>query len=123
MIISNAKIVLEDQIIDGYIEFDSKKIIAIKKGKTTKQSFNAKGLYLLPAFIDSHTHGGYGLDFNMLVNHKHDQELKQYLNKIHHEGVGSVLMTTVTCSDQDLNGLANNYQFIKTIDTDNVIKG
>jgi N-acetylglucosamine-6-phosphate deacetylase len=123
MIISNAKIVLEDRIVNGYIEFNDKQIIAIKEGKSSKPSFNAKGLYLLPAFIDSHTHGGYGLDFNMLVNRKHDIELKQYLNKIHYEGVGSVLMTTVTCSDQDLNALANNYQYAKTIDYDDTIKG
>jgi N-acetylglucosamine-6-phosphate deacetylase len=123
MIISNAKIVLENQIINGYIEFDDKKIIAIKPGKTTKQSYDAKGLFLLPAFIDSHTHGGYGFDFNMLVENQHQKDMLNYLSQINKEGIGSVLLTTVTCSDHDLNAIAQNYSEIKKNDVNNVIKG
>jgi N-acetylglucosamine-6-phosphate deacetylase len=123
MIISNAKIVLENQIIVGYVEFDNEKIFSINDGKTSKKSFDAKGLYLLPAYIDSHTHGGYGFDFNMLANKSNIAEMKIYLNKIHCEGVGSVLMTTVTCSDRDLDNLAQNYRYLKKYDTRNLIKG
>jgi N-acetylglucosamine-6-phosphate deacetylase len=123
MIISNAKIVLEHEIIDGYIEFNDQQIISIKKGKPTKSDYDAKGLFLLPAFIDSHTHGGYGLDFNMLIDNKHQQEIQNYFSHINQEGVGSVLLTTVSCSDKDLNSIANNYKYIKSLDKNNVIKG
>jgi N-acetylglucosamine-6-phosphate deacetylase len=122
MIISNAKIVLENNIVNGYIEFNEHQIIAIKSGKTKKPSYNAKGLYLLPAFIDSHTHGGYGFDANMLVNKPTDQ-IKQYLHNINHEGVSSVLLTSVTCSDRDLENIAKNYSFLKSLDLLNVFKG
>jgi N-acetylglucosamine-6-phosphate deacetylase len=123
MIISNARIVLENEIINGYIEFDDKKITAIKKGKAPQSNYDAQGCYLLPAFIDSHTHGGYGFDFNMLINNQHQQEMLNYLSHINQEGVGSILMTTVTCSDGDLNAIAANYKNIKKADIKNVIKG
>jgi N-acetylglucosamine-6-phosphate deacetylase len=123
MIISNAKIVLENEIIHGFIEFDNKKIITIKKGKSTKSDYDAKGLFLLPAFIDSHTHGGYGLDFNMLASGQYQDKTTKYFSNINREGVGSILMTTVTCNDKDLKTIANNYKTIKAIDKNHVIKG
>jgi N-acetylglucosamine-6-phosphate deacetylase len=123
MIISNAKLVFENKIIDGYIEFNDEKIVEIKEGQTSKSSYDAKGLYLLPAFVDSHTHGGYGFDFNMLINNQHNKDMLHYLSQINKEGIGSILLTTITCSDKDLNAIARNYKNIKQNDVNNVIKG
>jgi N-acetylglucosamine-6-phosphate deacetylase len=123
MRIVNANIVLENSIIHGYVEFDKNKIIKIKAGRCRLPGYDAKGLYLLPAFIDSHTHGGYGFDFNMLSTEYNQDLAKKYLASVQHEGVGGLLMTTVTASNQDLDKIANNYQTIKAIDTDNLIKG
>jgi N-acetylglucosamine-6-phosphate deacetylase len=123
MRIVNANIVLENSIIYGYIEFDESKIIKIQPGKCHLPGYDAKGLYLLPAFIDSHTHGGYGFDFNMLAGKYNENAIQKYLSNVQHEGVGGILMTTVTATDQDLNKIANNYQNIKSIDNNDIIKG
>jgi N-acetylglucosamine-6-phosphate deacetylase len=123
MTITNARIVLEDKIIHGTIEFNNQKIMRIQANKKVKADYDAKGLYLLPAFVDSHTHGGYGFDFNMLVNDHHHDAMNTYLQRIHEEGVGSVLLTTVTCDDHDLNQIAQNYKVIKAHDHHNLIKG
>ncbi|MDR0985363.1 MAG: N-acetylglucosamine-6-phosphate deacetylase [Mycoplasmataceae bacterium] len=125
MIIANANIVFEDKIIKGYIEFDNEKIINIQQDSPNKKiDYDANGQYLLPAFFDSHTHGGYGMDFNMVaIDTNYRQKLAKYFKNINKEGVGSILMTTVTCSDKDLNNIANNYLKIKDDDVNNVIKG
>jgi N-acetylglucosamine-6-phosphate deacetylase len=64
MRIINANIVLENKVVKGYVEFDQNKIIKVESGKSKQAGYDAKGLYLLPTFFDSHTHGGYGVDFN-----------------------------------------------------------
>jgi N-acetylglucosamine-6-phosphate deacetylase len=124
MLIKNAQIVTENKIFKGFIEFNHNKILAIKQGKTNKDGYDAKGLFLLPAFIDSHTHGGYGYDFNMLFDAKKNKtQLANYFKHINHEGVGSILMTTISCSKNDLHQIANNYQQMKMLDKTNVVKG
>jgi N-acetylglucosamine-6-phosphate deacetylase len=122
MIIKNAKIVLKDKVINGYLEFDNNKIINICQGKTNKEGYDANGNYVLPAFFDSHTHGGYGYDFNMGTESR-SLQLNHYLKEVVSEGVASIMMTTVTCSQKDLKSLADNYLANKKIDNNNVIKG
>lgn len=122
MIVKNAKIVLKDKIINGYLEFDNNKIINIYQGKTNKDGHDAKGNYVLPAFFDSHTHGGYGYDFNMGVEPR-SLQLSHYLKEVMFEGVASIMMTTVTCSQKDLKSLADNYLINKKLDDNNIIKG
>jgi N-acetylglucosamine-6-phosphate deacetylase len=123
MRIVNAKIVLENKIINGYLESSKGKITKIGSGKCSKPGYDAKGLYLLPAFFDSHTHGGYGLDFNMLSTKIDSKTIINYLDKVQAEGVSSVMMTTVSASNYDLNTIAKNYRIMKSLDKYNVIKG
>jgi N-acetylglucosamine-6-phosphate deacetylase len=82
-------------IIEGYnskkeairIELKDKKIIkveSIDKPKTEQ--------YILPGFIDVHTHGGYGSDFNDGTI----ESLKHYLKNLPQEGTTSILSTSAT---------------------------
>lgn len=123
MIIKNAKIVCEDKIIDGYIEFDEVKILKISSGLCSKKGFDAKGLYLLPAFFDSHTHGGYGFDFNQMVTKNYTKDYKNYLDNISKEGVAIVVGTTVTCPKEELIKISSNFNDSKTLDLNNIVKG
>jgi N-acetylglucosamine-6-phosphate deacetylase len=78
---------------------------------------------LLPGYIDVHTHGGYGFDFNDLKNSGYHLNFQKYINKIHSEGVTSVMATTVTCPMNDLNNIGKNIMNIQSHDVNNVIVG
>lgn len=56
MIISNAKIVLHDSILEGNLELDGSIISKISKNEG--HGIDCKGLYVGPGFIDTHSHGG-----------------------------------------------------------------
>ncbi len=66
ILIKDAKIILENRILDGYIAIEDGKIVEI--GKTVSSNRESKvltlgGNYLAPGFIEIHTHGAGGFDF------------------------------------------------------------
>jgi N-acetylglucosamine-6-phosphate deacetylase len=64
--ISNARVILEDQVLgEGWVSFESGTIAGIGQGDPTPTDGNldAQNLYLAPGFIDLHIHGGLGYDF------------------------------------------------------------
>jgi N-acetylglucosamine-6-phosphate deacetylase len=80
------------------------------------------GQFIVPGFFDSHTHGGYNLDFNDLQ--KIDiKKITMYLENIVKEGVTSVLATTVTTSLDKLGDIIKNFNRVKEIDRFGIIKG
>lgn len=101
--------------------------VTIEKGKFTKiQKISSKPSptckYMLPGFIDSHTHGGYGWDFNSLA--KNDLKYAStYLHGIGSEGVTTVIGTTVTCSKSDLKNISSNWKNFQDIDKYHVVQG
>lgn len=56
MILTNAKIVLYDSILEGSLELSGSTISKISKNSA--QGIDCKGLYVGPGFIDTHSHGG-----------------------------------------------------------------
>jgi N-acetylglucosamine-6-phosphate deacetylase len=111
MLIKNVNIVLEDRIIEnGYIEFDEniKKYgagCAEAKDNSTSTAkananevFDAQGGYLLPGFVDCHTHGSGGADF---MDGTEDDIIQASKSLLRH-GTTSYLATTLTTSDEDL---------------------
>lgn len=110
-IIENVNIVNHDSIVFGNIHIKNNKIFKIKViSKGEKKGFN----YCIPAFIDQHTHGGYGISFdNYSVLIKTGVE--KYFKNITKEGVCKVFLTTVTNKLEDL---LNISEYIKNINSD-----
>ncbi len=119
MLISKVNIVTDKEVFFGNVEVKNGKFTKIQKlANTPKQ--NAK--YILPGFIDSHTHGGYGWDFNNLARNDL-KKAKDYLNNLGSEGVTTVIGTTVTCSKQDLKNISKNWKNFAAIDENNIVAG
>ncbi|ATG97420.1 N-acetylglucosamine-6-phosphate deacetylase [Mesoplasma lactucae] len=98
MILKNAKIVLENEIINGYVEITDDKIIDIKQGDYSgSDAVDLEGNWLLPGFIDCHVHGGYGISFES----GSVEAYKEYAKKTTIEGVTGYCFTSVTNSDAD----------------------
>ena len=60
MVIINAKIVLIDRVIEnGYVLIENGLIKEVREGKYqgNDEVFDAKGMILMPGFIDVHVHG------------------------------------------------------------------
>lgn len=81
----------------GKINYNKQKIISVEK---LSNLFNDQYNYILPGFIDSHTHGGYGLNFNDIDNL--ENKIDSYFNHLYSEGVIGVCATTITDSLENL---------------------
>ncbi|MGL6125024.1 MAG: N-acetylglucosamine-6-phosphate deacetylase [Metamycoplasmataceae bacterium] len=105
MIYKNARIVTKDFSFIGFIEIDNSGVVkAIEKGETDKVGIDCKNQIIMPGFIDSHTHGGYGFAFDDLGKESFDKMYIDYLNNLVKEGVVAFVGTTVTAT---LNKLRN----------------
>lgn len=96
--IEGVNIVNHDSIVFGdiIIENDKIKKILVKSKKEKKGSY-----YCIPAFIDQHTHGGYGVSFDNLLELK-SSNLDRFFMNIKSEGVCQILPTTVTNKVDDI---------------------
>lgn len=109
MIIKNAKIVLGDKIINkGYLKVSKEHIVEIGKEYkgNDKTVLDAKGMIVMPGFIDVHMHGSAGIDFM-------DAKAKDYkviAESLYNEGVTTFLATTLT---SDYKSLANVCREVK----------
>lgn len=92
MILKNAKIVLEDKIISGWMKIENNKITRIQQGETKNKGFNLKGKIIVPGFIDCHTHGGYRHCLEDLTN----ESLNDFAKKVTAEGVTKYCQAIVT---------------------------
>ncbi len=65
--ILHGKLVLKDKVIDGYLGIKDGKISGISKSRPTMVKDEAfldfQGNYIMPGFVDTHTHGSGGFDF------------------------------------------------------------
>ena len=65
LLLNNARIVLEDRVIDrGSVVIESGRIAAVSDGPNSSnaEALDLSGLTLLPGFIDVHIHGAVGID-------------------------------------------------------------
>ncbi|AKU79639.1 N-acetylglucosamine-6-phosphate deacetylase [Spiroplasma turonicum] len=102
MILKNAKIVLENNIIIGWLEIENNIIKSINEGSTDLDGINLNENWILPGFIDCHVHGGYGVDFETGSL----ESYKLFSNKVVREGITSYVQGSVT------NSLESNLMFM-----------
>ena len=101
MVLTNAKIVLTNKVIErGYVVIFNNIIKEIGEGdyKGSLESYDLNGLTLFPGFIDVHVHGSSGIDF-MDAN---KEDYKTISNSLYLEGVTTYLATTLTASFESL---------------------
>ena len=119
MIINNVIIVNHNEQFKGSVEFDNNKIINVYHKQL--KGIDGKGMYLIPSFVDTHTHGAVKFDFNDLTDSAEPKYSKEYFNYLLHSGVGAVIATTVTCAKKDLEKICVNLKkFAKKYD---IVKG
>ncbi len=119
MKISRVNIVTDKEIFFGNVTIENGKFSNIQK-LSSKPSTRAK--FLLPGFIDSHTHGGYGWDFNQLAKNNF-KNIDKYLEGVVSEGVTTIVGTTVTCSKKDLNSISKNWKKFIDKDQNKIVAG
>ncbi|AVN64036.1 N-acetylglucosamine-6-phosphate deacetylase [Mesoplasma florum] len=107
MILKNAKIVLENKIIEnGQILIQNGQIAEISENEivnNNEEILDLKGNTILPGFIDCHVHGGYGVDFETGDANRFEIFSKNVVK----EGITSYIQTSVT------NSLKNNLRYLK----------
>ncbi|GEK89619.1 N-acetylglucosamine-6-phosphate deacetylase [Alkalibacterium putridalgicola] len=92
----------EGEIENGFIRF-SNEILDVGKmehyeKKIDEEESDLKGNYIIPGFIDVHSHGGYGID-NMDADPK---KISDMTYKMLEEGITSYFPTTMTQSDENI---------------------
>ncbi|MGL4950355.1 MAG: amidohydrolase family protein, partial [Mycoplasma sp.] len=104
MIYKNARIVTIEKTIKGYIEIDEKGLIkTIKEGSTDLTGFDCENKIIMPGFIDTHTHGGYGMSFDEFeLGENFISSYENYLNNLSKEGVVAFVPTNVSLSLEKL---------------------
>lgn len=90
-IINNAYIEIKDGIILNYGKYE--------KINLNIPVYDGKKLKVFPGFIDCHTHGGYGVDFENCDDKKYFSLCKNFLS----EGITSFLFTSVCNNKEFLN--------------------
>ncbi len=108
-LIHNATIYTEQQIIEnGSLLIDNEKIATITNQtispETVDTIIDANGLTLIPGFIDSHIHGGYGVD----VMDATKEALETIAVHLPQEGTTSFLATTITQSIEQITDALKN---------------
>ena len=97
MVIGNAKLFLDGKFVDGSLTVENGVITAIGAADLPAD-VDAQGKYLLPGFVDVHTHGAMGEDFS-------DGKAEGMLPMSRYfaaNGVTSFLATTMTLKEETL---------------------
>ena len=102
MLIVNGKLYLEDRVIEnGYIKIENDKIISLGEMEFAPKDqdvIDAKGMNVMPGFIDQHIHGANGSD-HMDASQEALKTIASFLPK---EGTTSYLATTMTQSVENV---------------------
>ena len=108
----NAKLIVNDEIVEGQILVFDKKIVKIAESIDLEdlEVIDAEGHYVSAGFIDLHIHGSGGAD----VMDATVQALETLSATVLQTGTTSFLATTMTMSSQDIDQALRNIQEHKT---------
>ncbi len=95
----------EGELIE--VKINKNKIIDVKK--LTDEKTLEDEYYIIPAFIDIHTHGGYGTDFA----DNSEESTRLYLRKLPQEGTSSIVHTTITTPKENLDSSLKIAKFVQ----------
>lgn len=114
MLIKNVRVILENEVIDGYVLTEDGKIADVGSGEpkyddTALEVLDGKGLYLSPGFFELHTHGAGGSDF---MDESPEDMLIAAMTHLKH-GTTSILPTTVAASPEDMLRCIDNFHTVK----------
>ena len=98
MIIQSTRVWIASQFVPMQIQFENEKIVRMYPYGTVAVDVDYDDQRIVPGFIDTHIHGGYGYD----TNDGKPEGLKMLQKKLTAEGVTSFLPTTVTQSKEVL---------------------
>jgi len=98
MIIQSKNVWIDESFKSAQIEIKEKKIIRIYPFGTNKPDFDFGESYVMPGLIDIHTHGYKGINANYI----NEEQVREWVEYLPHEGVTSVLITTSTAPEKDL---------------------
>ena len=106
--IINAKLIVNDEVLEGQILLFDEQIIRIAKDVELDNVdiIDAKGHYVSAGFIDLHIHGSGGAD----VMDATPQALETLSETVLKTGTTSFLATTMTMSPQDIDNALKNIQ-------------
>ncbi len=93
MIIKNGKVITPDEVLDGFdLRIEDGVIKEIGRSLTGDETVDVGGAYIVPGFVDIHTHGGCGADFMDATKDAFDKALGFHLG----EGTTTVVATSCT---------------------------
>lgn len=96
MIYKNALITTKDRQFFGWIEIENGILKGVNEGKTNLEGFDCNNNILMPGFIDSHTHGGFGFSFNDDL--KDLKKYENYVSNLKKEGLVAFVGSCVTAT-------------------------
>ena len=96
--IINVKVILKDKVINANVYVEGEYICEISQRlPDNEQVIDAKGRYVSPGFIESHSHGRNGSDFM----YPSFEDLNTITSNFIKSGVTGILATTMTMSKED----------------------
>lgn len=107
MILKNAKIVCEDEVIANcWLEIKDNKIISINAGSAVEPGYDLQEAIIMPGFIDCHVRGVYGEDAEKGTI----SSFQKFAQEVAQEGITKYCQTIITGSDETITAILIVYQ-------------